>query len=59
MYNGNPKDGGMDWLGVHPRDRPARRDSGVDVNNTHLSMINPYYYMMPTISLFIYQYSAS
>ena len=36
-----------------------RRDNtrGVDVNNTHLSMIDPDYNMMPKILLFIYQYS--
>ena len=31
---------------------------GVDVNNTHLSMINPVYSMMPAIFVIIYQYSA-
>ena len=31
---------------------------GVDVNNTHLSMINPDYNMMLAISVTIYQYSA-
>ena len=32
--------------------------SGVDVNNTHLSMINPDYNMMLVISVPINQYSA-
>ena len=32
--------------------------SGVDVNNIHLSMINPDYKMMPAISVRINQYSA-
>ena len=31
---------------------------GVDVNNTHLSMISPDYNMMLAISVTIYQYSA-
>ena len=31
---------------------------GVDVNDTHLSMINADYNIMPAISLLIYQYSA-
>ena len=31
---------------------------GVDVNNTHLSMINPDYNMMLAISVTIYQYTA-
>ena len=31
---------------------------GVDVNNTHLSMINPDYNMMPAISVRTNQYSA-
>ena len=31
---------------------------GVDINNTHLSMINSDYSMMPTIFLFIYPYTA-
>ena len=31
---------------------------GVDVNNTHLSIINPYNNITPTILVLIYQYSA-
>ena len=31
---------------------------GVDVNNTHLSMVNPDYNMMPAISIRTNQYSA-
>ena len=41
---------------VSPRGETTHE--GVDVNNTHLSMINPDYNMMPTILLFIDQYSA-
>ena len=40
---------------VSPRGETTHE--GVDVNNTHLPMIDPDYNMMPTILLFIYQYS--
>ena len=42
--------------------RPAVRGEttheGVDANNTHLSMINPDYNMMPAFSIRTNQYSA-
>ena len=41
---------------VSPRDETTHE--GVDVNNTHLSMINPDYNMMPAISVRTNQYSA-
>ena len=45
-----------EWV-VSPRGETTHE--GVDVNNTHLSMINPPdYYMMLAISVTIYQYSA-
>ena len=37
---------------------PRRANEGVDVNNTHRSMINPDYNMMLAISVRINQYSA-
>ena len=37
---------------------PKTTHEGVDVNNTHLSMINPDYNMMLEISFTIYQYYA-
>ena len=39
--------------------RGETRHEGVDVNNTHLSVINPDYNTMPAISARINQYSAS
>ena len=42
--------------GTDGRSEPPHE--GVDVNNTHLSMINPDYIMMLAISVTIYQYSA-
>ena len=39
---------------VSPRGETTH--AGVDVNSTHVSMINPDYDMMPTISALIYQY---
>ena len=44
-----------EWV-ISPRDETTHE--GVDVNNTHLSMINPDYNMMLAISITIYQYSA-
>ena len=44
-----------EWV-VSPRGETTHE--GVDVNNTHLSMINPDYNMMLAISVTIYQYSA-
>ena len=41
---------------VSPRGETTQE--GVDVNNTHLTMINPDYNMMPIFSVLIYQYSA-
>ena len=41
---------------VSPRGETTHE--GVDVNNTHLPMINPDYNMMPAISVRINQYSA-
>ena len=41
---------------VSPRGQTTHE--GVDVSNTHLSMINPDYNMMPVVSIHIYQYSA-
>ena len=38
--------------------RSETTHEGVDVNNTHLSMINPDYNMMPAISVRTNQYSA-
>ena len=38
--------------------RGETTQEGVDVNNTHLSMINPDYNMMPAISVRTNQYSA-
>ena len=40
------------------REQPKTTHEGVDVNNTHLSMINPDYNMMTAIYLRINQYSA-
>ena len=41
---------------VSPRGETAQE--GVDVNNTHLTMINPDYNMMPIFSVLVYQYYA-
>ena len=42
---------------THTRELMSTHE-GVDVNNTHLSMINPDYNMMPAISVRTNQYSA-